>query len=235
MAPPSSNAPVDPDWNLIASRMGMDGDALFPKKAPQLQPQGDDSSDDLTLLVEGAQPSQDLLGHNQKYFSPDFTSGVQNTFGGKTATFDWSGDDSDAGMKTAGKSLATTINLYRRNHPDAAVNVVAHSHGGNVAFMASQSAPIDTMVTLGTPIVKNYQPNSKNVGLHINGYSPSDLIQSNWSYDWKSPDLPKQTLPSAINVKIPQPDDILPSWNQHFELLTPNSWDKIDSVYKNQP
>lgn len=135
----------------------------------------------------------------------------------------------------AGTALSAEINLYRRNHPDAVVNVVAHSDGGNVAFIASQSAPIDTLVTLGTPILRRFRPDPQNVGLHINGYSSGDLVQTPFSYDWHSLDFPQQTLSSAINVRIPQPDDIVPNAYPHMELINSSSWKKIDSVYQSQP
>ena len=41
-----------------------------------------------------------------------------------------------------------------------------------------------------------------------------------------------RTLPSpAVNVSVPQFGDPVESPYQHFELITPNSWQKIDSVY----
>ena len=74
--------------------------------------------------------------------------------------FDWSGGNSDSARQQAAADLAIQIRFYRKNHPCEPVRVVAHSHGGNVALLASQfrGVYIDELVTLGTPIVADYRP-----------------------------------------------------------------------------
>ena len=64
--------------------------------------------------------------------------------------------------------------------PGETLNIVGHSHGGNVAALLSNmlDRPIDNLVTLGTPIRSDYQFNEGNIGNHVNAYSQGDIIQA---------------------------------------------------------
>lgn len=92
--------------------------------------------------------------------------------------FEWSGDNCDKQRREAGSRLSVQLRLYRRNHPNEPIRVVAHSHGGNVALIASQveGVMIDTLVTLGTPILNAYQA-GQGIGVWNNVYSTSDRVQ----------------------------------------------------------
>jgi pimeloyl-ACP methyl ester carboxylesterase len=91
--------------------------------------------------------------------------------------FNWSGGNSDEARSLAAQQLAKLINDYHQKCPDEPINVVAHSHGGNVALMASATVPIDELVTLGTPILSKY---SRGVGLSDwnNVSSTGDRVQT---------------------------------------------------------
>jgi pimeloyl-ACP methyl ester carboxylesterase len=73
--------------------------------------------------------------------------------------FRWSGENTDEARQQAAQELAEFINNYQFAEGET-LNIVAHSHGGNVAFLASQQVnrQINNLVTLGTPI-REYQPN----------------------------------------------------------------------------
>lgn len=49
-------------------------------------------------------------------------------------TFAWSGDNDDAARRSAAESLAGRLQQIVRDHANARVHVIGHSHGGNVAL-----------------------------------------------------------------------------------------------------
>jgi len=109
---------------------------------------------------------------------------VSSTFssGGYTVIMNmksiWSGSDNDAARQQGANKIANIINGHRFKEGET-LNIVAHSHGGNVAALLSQKVDhkIDTLVTLGTPS-SEYRFDEKNIGEHINLYSKTDKVQS---------------------------------------------------------
>jgi RHS repeat-associated protein len=113
-------------------------------------------------------------------FDPPFFRHVMRYFNDKNARFyNWSGDNCDKERKTSGFELGRLIREYRKNHPNEPICVVGHSHGGNVALIAShvQGVRIDTLVTLGTPIMSVYQP-GPGIRTWHNIYSINDRVQT---------------------------------------------------------
>lgn len=89
--------------------------------------------------------------------------------------FFWSGDNND----TARCIAATALVQWVANHPCDNLDAVAHSHGGNVCFLASRmGVKFRRLVTLGTPIRTEYLPNLKVIGQLHNVFSTSDFIQT---------------------------------------------------------
>ncbi len=104
--------------------------------------------------------------------------------GEKPIIFEWDGKNRHANREAAAKVLAKFINDAVANHhfaPGEKIFIVAHSHGGNIAFQVSQMSDrkIDVLITLGTPIRGDYKPNEDNIGLHLNVFSTEDMIQVN--------------------------------------------------------
>jgi hypothetical protein len=70
------------------------------------------------------------------------------------------------------------------------LNIVAHSHGGNVVKDYTQlpGVPkIDTLVNLGTPQRNEHIIDLEQVGNYFNVYSIYDGVQDNFAgYDWES-------------------------------------------------
>lgn len=83
------------------------------------------------------------------------------THRGEVATvmpFDWSGRNSIAARRTAGASLVKCLERIHHQHPEAALYVIAHSHGGSVFGYSIKMHPeivdlIDGFVALATPWV----------------------------------------------------------------------------------
>lgn len=128
----------------------------------------------LTIVIHGTWADKD------KWQQSQFLKNVAATFKDKnTILFKWSGGNSDKDRQAAAKALAAYIKDYKFADGEK-LNIVAHSHGGNVAFAASGQInhKIDTMVTLGTPIRGDYQPSLGNIGRLLNVYSNNDNIQT---------------------------------------------------------
>jgi hypothetical protein len=59
------------------------------------------------------------------------------------------------------------------------LDIIAHSHGGNVCFLASRMGlNIRKLITLGTPIRTEYPPDVRQTGIIHNAYSTHDHVQT---------------------------------------------------------
>lgn len=140
-----------------------------------------DPSGLLTVIVPGT--FNDSTDTNPKDWSPtgkasSFINNVSRTFGETAQIFKWSGNNNVDARKSAASGLAEMINNHQFTEGEQ-LNIVGHSHGGNVGILAGQliDRKVDNLVTLGTPVRTVYQPNSGNVSNHINVYSRFDGVQ----------------------------------------------------------
>jgi len=129
-------------------------------------------------------------------FPEDFVKEVTTHFSDSRYTaFSWSGKNYHDDRAMAGQRLAEMIGRYQKRYPDDPIRVVAHSHGGNVALVASQASDIHfNLVTLGTPIMTAYGPGPALDSWH-NVYSPNDFVQT-------LPFGAKRTHQKATNIKL---------------------------------
>src|SRR5579872_2737400 len=96
--------------------------------------------------------------------------------------FTWSGKLDNKSRLQAGKELAQFIQSYPL---DTTINIVAHSHGGNVAFIASQELArhkddhaISKLYALAVPINSaQYMPAMHMINYVYNFFSLHDYIQ----------------------------------------------------------
>lgn len=95
----------------------------------------------------------------------------------------WSGKNSHEARIEGAKRLVRLINIYPEK---TKINLVTHSHGGNVAILASQiigkqlinQTQIDTVFAFGTPICAfSYMPDMLVINNVYNFFSFADLIQ----------------------------------------------------------
>jgi RHS repeat-associated protein len=173
---------------------------------------GLDPSGLVTFFVHGTNSSTAA-------FTSDFVHHVMASYQDPNARFfNWSEgslnqDNRDLLRHQAARALAIQIRDYRRDHPCERIQVVAHSHGGNVALLAShfESASIDELVTLGTPILADYRPGW--IGAWNNISSTDDWVQTNA--------LPYVSAarddPSATNIHL--------RGFPHSRLHTVQAWD----------
>ena len=144
-------------------------------------------------------------------FTEEFRQHISKYYNDKNeGNLNWSGRNRDCERRKAGASLAELIRDIKNGYPDEPIRIVAHSHGGNVALVASEligTIMIDELVTLGTPIqVENYAP-SKNMIVWKNVYSTGDLVQ---------PVAGDRTDPRANNVELEK--------YGHSDLHTIDAW-----------
>ena len=116
---------------------------------------------------------------------------------GPSGMFSWSGGNSAADRLAGAKKLAQYINTVRRFYPNEPINVVTHSHGGNVATastnrtLVSNAAQIDDLVVIAKPYFAwtglnyrqyRYSPDPQNVQHPILSiYSSEDAVQLRWA------------------------------------------------------
>jgi hypothetical protein len=137
-----------------------------------------DPSGELNVIIPGT--NYKIENWNDKHV---LYKNVSETFGGNTWVYNdqsrWSGGDNRWARSVAVGNLLSDIKNYNFQANEQ-LNIIAHSHGGNVAFGLSQllEKNIDTLVTLGTPIRDDYKPNYGKINKHINVFSKDDKVQN---------------------------------------------------------
>ena len=201
-----------------------------------------DPDGNLTIVIHGTQFGK---------IDPDFTPGgrffkhVSTSIGDRaTASFHWSGSDDHASRISAATALANFIKHYSFA-PGEQLNIVAHSHGGNVAIAAINMGlgrRVDNLVTLGTPSVPAYRMNGLGgVRNWINLFNTFDKVQT---HGGGQDDSDPQTGPAART----QPGASNLSWSVDFGPFESHSalhtweawkvvWPHLDlgtQIYKHQ-
>lgn len=138
-------------------------------------------ADSVFILIHGT------WGAECAWYVPkgDFFETLEQTVCKKNSSvvsFRWSGG---AGHEARLKAAHSLVKLIRTYHPSVAIYIIAHSHGGNVAALASHMLEeennqhhIRALFTLGTPVMHNYLPNMNTIRYLYNLFSFEDLIQT---------------------------------------------------------
>jgi RHS repeat-associated protein len=161
-----------------------------------------DDSGMLTIIIGGTGYNP----HDWNYSHSPLTSEAQSHFNDPAVGFlYWSGGLSDRDRIAGAEQLRKMINNYSFA-PGEQLNIIAHSHGGNVALEAAQmqlNHPIDNLITLGTPGVGMYVPdtdtpgNWRNIGAWYNIQGSTDWVPSLDS------DTNSTNRPGARNFTVP--------------------------------
>ncbi len=115
-----------------------------------------------------------------------------------TGNFAWSGANYPGARTEAARSLARKIAAAKNSDPDMLVQLIAHSHGGNVSIEAANilkekyNITVDRLVLLGTPSRGDYKINKDSVTDVINVYNRNDLVQILGGFD----------TPFGVGIKI---------------------------------
>jgi RHS repeat-associated protein len=193
-------------WGVDAMRVKYPGISSYVYVANNpviyVDPDGND-----IWLVHGTFSDKDTWDQNS-------TIAYQEAFNDRLAEgglFQWeAGGNIHDERVSAAKSLAHSImEAYEASGREMEINIVGHSHGGNVAIMAANildenNIQVDNLITIATPARSEYTLNEGAVSNHVNIYSQADPIQILGGFD--TPSNPavhtaRSTRPSGISVQ----------------------------------
>jgi RHS repeat-associated protein len=142
-----------------------------------IDPDGQD-----TWFIHGTGVSKDVWGK-------DATGNWAAVFGetvDQTKKFDWSApsffkSNQSFTRQAAAIKLAHELIAYKKDNPDAPINIVAHSHGGNVAMIAAnivkeQGYKVDNLIIIGTP-ENGTELVEGATDMFVSVYSEDDMVQ----------------------------------------------------------
>jgi hypothetical protein len=156
-------------------------------------------------------------------------------------SFRWSGSNTSAGRSNAARSMASLVRHYNFA-PGEQLNMVDHSHGGNVGIEAINlglGRKVDNLITLGTPVRDDYSlKNPSSVGNFIavsNVVDPVQVLGGNLANsplfgEWGPAG---RVQPGASNILIDTA--FFPDANLHSEFHeSPLVWDIISAFIDTQ-
>ena len=131
-------------------------------------------ADEVTIIIHGT------FASNGKWWRSggDFFEYVKKDLNrsdlyGQGDQFKWSGKNRDKKRRQA----STALKLWLKGHPAKKVNVFAHSHGANVAMLATHKyVYIDRLIMLSPPVRKDYYAKWANVGVAHNIQASFDPV-----------------------------------------------------------
>jgi hypothetical protein len=164
-----------------------------------------------SLMVHGT------FAKNAKWWQPggDFHEFIRRTVDpdlyGAGDRFDWSGGYSDAARALAATELRDWVNA----HNLAGLDIFAHSHGANLAMLATQCGlSVGTLVMMSCPVhIHKYSPNpsaitrSVSVRVHLDLVILADIGGQRFNHP---------------NIE----EHVLPIWFDHSATHQPNVWRK---------
>jgi RHS repeat-associated protein len=151
-----------------------------------------DPNGKLTIVVPGTWHKDTVWNQNNQLYL-----NAAKTFNETPVLFNdrtlWNGGNNHNDRMLAGNNLADFINNYQFAEGEK-LNIVAHSHGGNVVKIAShmlnEDISIDNFVTLGTPVRPDYPTNMSVVKNMVEVYSNNDFVQVNGGNKYQLRALP---------------------------------------------
>ena len=131
-------------------------------------------ADEITIIIHGT------FASNGKWWRSggDFFEYVKKDLNrsdlyGQTDQFKWSGKNRDRKRRQASVALKSWL----KGHPSKKVNIFAHSHGANVAMLAThKDVYIDRLIMLSPPVRKDYFAKWANVGVAHNIQASFDPV-----------------------------------------------------------
>jgi len=191
-----------------------------------------DADGHLTIVVPGTS------NNHKDWENSKFVQQVSKTFGEQAIVLDNNGmGNSKEARAAAAKQLESLVNGYNFASGEK-LNIVTHSHGGNVAAEATQEGldhKVDHLVTLGLPVRGDYSFKESNIGQHLNVFSNHDDVQR-----LGGPMIPIQTPFGTVPGEIPAGRQINQSGVRNLDATStasghsdlwqsPGTWDKVVS------
>jgi pimeloyl-ACP methyl ester carboxylesterase len=179
-----------------------------------------DAAKSMTLLIHGTWAATASWWKKNSPFWNYINQITHNVYAGDDPFF-WSGANDHKARVLAADALLTWLD----QHPSEHLTIIAHSHGGNVALLASEhQIKIDTLILLGTPIRLEYIPHLKNIKKIHNVFSTADIVQSFGTIPNRRNE--GKTLGDSAEVENKRADNNGQGKSPaHTELHTPATWD----------
>jgi len=131
------------------------------------------SGPDMTIIIHGTHALSSNWWKRGSNFWNYLDTEYGNLYLGRDH-FSWTGADDDPARALAAHDLFA----WGQTHPCQNLDIIAHSHAGNVAFSATQiGLKVNRLITLGTPIRLENIPKLSNIKELHNIYSLGDKIQ----------------------------------------------------------
>jgi len=134
-------------------------------------------------LIHGAFDSLPRVGNHWRG-ADDVRAHIKKLFGYEYYMPRWGGLPSQSSIHRGARTIAQQIIRWRRLNQGTPLILIGYSHGGNVNkgivnILDRNDPPIfvNTMINIGTPIMKGLFTISAKVGQHINVFNPYDAIQ----------------------------------------------------------
>jgi len=141
---------------------------------------------EIWVLIHGTWAHDELWWN----FGGDFFCALQKAVapsGAKVLPFQWDGKNTEKSRKATAFALANLLSCFDKQRP---INIVAHSHGVNIALTAcqlwAQQQPlrkIKALYALGAPVCETqYRPNMDIIENLYNLFSFNDTVQNIFDY-----------------------------------------------------
>jgi len=171
------------------------------------------ASGDTTLLVHGTWAATSLWWQPGGDFHTYILNNVRSDLYSQSDRFGWSGDYSDSARAQAAVQLDNWVNA----HNDAGLDLITHSHGGNVAMLGTHSGlQIGELILLSCPVhIPKYMPDFSQIRKAVSIRVHLDLVI-----------LADR---GGQKFKLSQiQENILPAWFDHQATHDPATWDKYN-------
>lgn len=130
--------------------------------------------ENMTIIVHGTWASMESWWRNGSNFWNYLNTIRGNLYQG-LEPFCWSGKNSHKARLKAAESLKDWCDIKQVKE----IDIVAHSHGGNVCCIATNlGVKIRNLILLGTPIRLEYIPDYKIIKNIHNVFSTKDIVQT---------------------------------------------------------
>lgn len=129
---------------------------------------------EMTIIIHGTwAATSDWWQRGGNFWN--YINGITGNVYGENDAFSWSGANNHVERIKAAHELVRWVGLHRC----ANLDIIAHSHGGNVSFLATRlGLKIRKLITLGTPVRLEYLPDLRNIGMLYNLFSATDFVQT---------------------------------------------------------
>jgi hypothetical protein len=167
-----------------------------------------------SLLVHGTWARTETWWQPQGDFHSYVLENVRKDLYSAPDRYDWTGAYSDTARDVAAGDL---VDWFGAHAGPAAPSIIAHSHGGNVAMLATwKGLTIDTLVLLSCPVHTNkYMPNFSNVSRVLSLHVTNDYVILL--------DVGRQRF-NHPKIK----EWVLPIWFNHSATHEPDVWIQYD-------